>query len=145
MLNTGIYAKSNLRTTVEGVLYKLRIGCPWRDLPQVFGQWNSVFKRFNDWSKKGKIGEVFAEISKVSDREWTFVDGTIVKAHQHSSGAAAGAESGIGKSVARNTSKIHMAVDSFGLAKPNVNSPWYLALKRQILSRAQRRIPVPPV
>ena len=49
------------------------------------------------------------------DLEWEFIDGSIVKAHQHSSGAAFNQESAIGKSVAGNTTKIHMAVDSYGL------------------------------
>jgi hypothetical protein len=49
------------------------------------------------------------------DLEWEFIDGSIVKAHQHSSGAAYEQESAIGKSVAGNTTKIHMAVDSCGL------------------------------
>ena len=49
------------------------------------------------------------------DLEWEFIDGSIVKAHQHSSGATYGQESAIGKSVAGNTTKIHMAVDSGGL------------------------------
>ena len=74
-----------------------------------------MFKRFNEWSVKRKISDILTEISKISDREWTFLDSAIVKAHQHSSGAAHGAESAIGKSVAGNTSKIHLAVDSFGL------------------------------
>ncbi len=49
------------------------------------------------------------------DMEWTFIDGSIVKAHQHSAGAQNCQETGIGKSVAGNTTKIHLAVDSYGL------------------------------
>jgi len=49
------------------------------------------------------------------DLEWEFIDGSIVKAHQHSAGAASEEEQAIGKSVAGNTTKIHMAVDGFGL------------------------------
>ena len=115
MLESDIYDKSNLRATLEGVLYKLRVGCPWRDLPQAFGRWNSVFKRFNEWSTKGKLLAIFKSISEDSDHEWSFIDGTIVKAHQHSAGARKGCESAIGKSVAGNTTKVHMAVDAFGL------------------------------
>ena len=44
----------DLRMVVEGMLYRLRVGCAWRDLPTCFGRWNSVYKKFNEWSKKGK-------------------------------------------------------------------------------------------
>lgn len=37
----------DLRMTVEGILYRMRSGCPWRDLPEAFGRWNTVYKRFN--------------------------------------------------------------------------------------------------
>lgn len=60
---------------------------------------------------------VFKILSQGSDLEWEFIDGSIVEAHQHSSGAAKKSEDGnrgIGKSVAGNTSKIHLAVDSSG-------------------------------
>ena len=115
MLESGIYDKPNLRLTVEGMLYKMRVGCPWRDLPSEFGHWNSVFVRFNAWSSKGKIMAIFKAISQDSDQEWIFIDGTIVKAHQHSTGAVKGSDQAIGKSVAGNTTKIHMIVDSYGL------------------------------
>ncbi|MCX6131890.1 MAG: IS5 family transposase [Proteobacteria bacterium] len=115
MLESDVYDKSNLRTTLEGVLYKLRVGCPWRDLPAEFGRWNSVFKRFNEWSVKSKLQNIFKAISADSDHEWSFIDGTIVKVHQHSAGARRECETAIGKSVAENTTKVHMAVDSFGL------------------------------
>ena len=41
------------RMFVEGVLWIVRTGSPWRDLPDVFGEWNSVFRRFSRWSDKG--------------------------------------------------------------------------------------------
>jgi transposase len=115
MLESDIYDTSNLRMTLEAVLYKLRVGCPWRDLSTEFGRWNSVFKRFNEWSQKGKCLAIFKAISEDSDHEWSFIDGTIVKAHQHSAGARKQCETAIGKSLAGNTTKVHMAVDSFGL------------------------------
>lgn len=44
----AIYDKPDLRLTVEGILYRMRAGCPWwRDLPEAFGCWNSIYKRFN--------------------------------------------------------------------------------------------------
>ncbi len=115
MKAAGIYDKPKLRRTVEGILYKLRVGSPWRDLSEYFGHWNSVYKRFNEWCRLEKLEAVFRNLARQPDLEWEFVDASIVKAHQHSSGAAHESESGIGKSVAGNTSKIHLAVDSFGL------------------------------
>ncbi len=114
MLEVGIYDKSDLRSTIEGILYRLRVGCPWRDLPEYFGKWNSIYKRFNYWSQNGKLMTIFQKLSEEPDFEWKFIDGTIVKAHQHSSGAVKGMETAIGKSVAGNTSKIHMSVDACG-------------------------------
>ena len=115
MLVQGVYAKPQLRQTIEGIFYRLRVGCPWRDLPEIFGSWNAIYKRFNDWSRKGKLGAIFKTLVMEPELEWEFIDGSIVKAHQHSSGAAQGEETAIGKSVAGNTTKIHMAVDAFGL------------------------------
>lgn len=114
MLNFGIYDKEKLRQTTEGILYRMRTGCPWRDLPEDFGNWNSVYKRFNEWSQKEILMNVFRELSKDSDCEWKFIDGSYSKAHQHSTGAVSGQEAAIGKSRAGNTSKIHMVVDAHG-------------------------------
>lgn len=111
----GIYNKSNLRNMVEGILYRMRIGCPWRDLPSEFGNWNTIYKKFNRWSSKGKLMKIFKTLARDPDLEWEFIDGSIVKAHQHSAGAASKENQAIGKSVAGNTSKIHMAVDAYGL------------------------------
>ena len=40
----NIYNKPNLRRTVEGMLYRIRVGCPWRDLPSYFGHWSSIYQ-----------------------------------------------------------------------------------------------------
>ena len=115
MLQHGIYDKSNLRMIVEGILYRMRVGCPWRDLPSIFGFWNSIFQQFNRWSSKNKLISIFKSLVVDPDLEWAFIDGSIVKAHQHSTGAASEGDEAIGKSVAGNTTKIHMAVDAYGL------------------------------
>ena len=59
MLKMGIYDKPFLRQTIEGIFYRLRVGCPWRDLPSVFGNWNAVYKRFNEWSRQEKLMGIF--------------------------------------------------------------------------------------
>lgn len=115
MLSLGVYDKPTLRQTVEGIFYRLRVGCPWRDLPAVFGKWNAVYKRFNAWSLQEKLMGIFRALVVEPDLEWVFIDGSILEAHQHSSGAANEQETEIGKSVAGNTTKIHMAVDACGL------------------------------
>ena len=110
-----IYLKQKSRLTVEGILYRMRVGCPWRDLPQEFGKWGSIYQVFNRWSDKGKLLDIFNNLVHQPDTEWEFIDGSIVKAHQHSAGAAIEENQAIGSSRGGNTTKIHMAVDSYGL------------------------------
>jgi transposase len=78
------------RMFVEGVLWIVRTGSPWRDLPEVFGEWNSVFRRFSRWSAKGVWQRIFAALSDDPDFEYLIVDSTIVRAHQHASGGKGG-------------------------------------------------------
>ena len=59
MRQHGIYDKPNLRKIVEGILYRMRVGCPWRDLPSQFGFWNSIYQRLNCWSSKNKLMNIF--------------------------------------------------------------------------------------
>ena len=115
LLQESIYNKRDLRMTVEGMLYRMRVGCPWRDLPEAFGCWNSIYKRFSAWSAGGKWLRVFKVLVNEPDLEWEFIDGSYVKAHQHSAGAGSGETEAIGKSRAGNTTKIHLAVDAYGL------------------------------
>ena len=115
MLQHQIYNKPNLRMMVEAMLYRMRVGCPWRDLPVEFGFWHSIYQQFNRWSCKEKLMKVFKDLVQKPDLEWEFIDGSIVKAHQHSSGGVGEENQAIGKSVGGNTTKIHMAVDAFGL------------------------------
>jgi len=78
------------RMFVEGVLWIVRTGSPWRDLPEVFGDWNSVFRRFSRWSQKGVWHRLFAAMSDDPDFEYLILDSTIVRAHQHAAGAKKG-------------------------------------------------------
>lgn len=74
------------RLFVNAVLWIARTGSPWRDLPERFGNWNTVFVRFNRWSKAGVWEDLFEEFQD-PDLKMLMVDSTIIRAHQHAAGA----------------------------------------------------------
>lgn len=79
------------RLFVDAVLWIARTGSPWRDLPETFGRWNSVFQRFRRWAKNGVWDRLFKALAEDPDFEYLIVDSTIVRAHQHAAGAKGGA------------------------------------------------------
>ncbi len=85
----GATAADN-RRFVEAVPVRFRTGSPWRDLPERFGNWNNVFKRFRRWALSGVSGRVSDALSEGSGPGWVFVDGTVVQAHQKAAGAKGG-------------------------------------------------------
>ena len=78
------------RRFLEAVLWIARTGSPWRDLHAQFGKWNSVFKRFRRWAVKGVFETIFQSLSGDPDFEYAIIDGTIVRVHQHATGAKGG-------------------------------------------------------
>ncbi len=78
------------RLFVEAVLWLARTGSPWRDLPEFFGNWNSVFMRFSRWSRDGVWERLFAAMADAPDFEYVMIDSTIVRAHQHAAGKKGG-------------------------------------------------------
>jgi transposase len=82
----GVTAKNN-RLFVEAVIYRYRSGIPWRDLPERFGDWKNIHRRHSRWSKRGVWKKVFACLCEDADNEYAMIDSTIVRAHQHASGA----------------------------------------------------------
>ena len=87
----GRHGEDN-RLFVDAVLWIARSGAPWRDLPEEFGNWNSVFQRFRRWAKKGVWERLFKELHDSPDFEYLIIDSTIVRAHQHAAGAKGGAK-----------------------------------------------------
>ena len=78
------------RLFLVAVLWIARTGSQWRDLPEEFGNWNTVFKRFRHWVKADVFKRIFDAVSDDRDMEFAMVDATIVKVHRHGQGAKGG-------------------------------------------------------
>jgi transposase len=78
------------RLFLEAVLYRARTGTPWRDLPEVFGDWNAVYQRAKRWRKAGVWDRLFDNLptdGEAAEVRRLFVDSTTVRAHPHAAGA----------------------------------------------------------
>jgi len=84
--HVGVTAKDN-RLFIEAVIWKFRTGAPWRDVPERFGDWKNVHRRFSRWAASGVWERVFKALADDPDNEYAMIDATIVRAHQHSAGA----------------------------------------------------------
>ncbi|MEO5930897.1 MAG: IS5 family transposase [Candidatus Kapaibacterium sp.] len=85
--NVGDVGRSgvNNREFLNAVLWIARSGAPWRDMPERFGNWNSVYQRFRRWARKGVWQRIFQELQE-PDLDWVMIDSTIVRAHQSAAG-----------------------------------------------------------
>ena len=80
----------NNRGTVEGILWIMRTGAPWRDLPKEFGNWNTIHRRFRRWAVAGAFERIFEATNGDLDLRAVMVDGSFAKVHQHGAGAPKG-------------------------------------------------------
>jgi transposase len=109
----GGVARDN-RNFINAVWYVAKTGVPWRELPERFGKWDTVYHRFNEWCKKGVWQRVFAVVQD-PDLEWLMLDSTVVRAHQHAAGMNGGKDpQALGRSRGGFGTKIHVAVDALG-------------------------------
>ena len=85
------------RTIINGIRWRLRTGAPWRDLPERYGKWQTLYSRFRRWRRAGIWDRLLAALQAAGDArgdlDWSlhFVDGSVVRAHQHAAGAKKGA------------------------------------------------------
>lgn len=87
---TGPSSRLGDRLFIEAVLFRLKTGMPWRDLPERFGPWKSVYNRFANWSRKGHWATIFRLLQVEVDETGSIVDGSVVRAHQDASGGKGG-------------------------------------------------------
>src|SRR5215470_15368298 len=87
---TGPAAHLGDRTFVDAVIYRARTGVAWRDLPERFGPWKSVYNRFRNWSRRGVWAAVLKALQLKVDRSGMIVDATTVRAHQDAAGGRGG-------------------------------------------------------
>ncbi|WP_387682231.1 IS5 family transposase [Streptomyces avermitilis] len=131
------------RQVINGVLWRLRTGAPWRDLPERYGPWQTAYERFARWEADGTWARLLEQVQVRDDSvgavEWTVsVDSTINRAHQHAAGArkkgpTAGdeledparpsASQALGRSRGGLTTKVHLACDGRGLPLAVVVTP----------------------
>jgi transposase len=89
---------NDLRIVLNGILWITRTGAPWRDLPERYGSWKTLSSRFYRWRKAGVWDRILSELQREADAEgkieWAvhYVDGTVVRAHQHAAGAKRGTQ-----------------------------------------------------
>jgi transposase len=86
----GRKAAAGDRLFVDAVIFRAKTGLPWRDLPERFGNWKSVYNRFANWAKKDVWSQVFRELRLDVEEIGSIVDGTVVRAHQDASGGKGG-------------------------------------------------------
>ncbi|WP_236735607.1 IS5 family transposase [Agrobacterium tumefaciens] len=105
------------RRYLNGRLHVLRVGCPWRDMHERYGKWNSVYVRFRRWAEQGvwdALLETLVELGLTDDWQH-MIDSTTVRGHSQAAGAKGGAyQEAFGRSRGGFTTKIHARADGQG-------------------------------
>jgi transposase len=83
-------ARVDDRRVINGIFYILRTGSPWRDLPERFGPYTTVYNRYNRWAKAGIWLKIFETLAAKSPQSMQLIDSSIIRAHQHAAGAKKG-------------------------------------------------------
>lgn len=129
------------RQVINGILWRLRVGAPWRDMPERYGPWQTCYDRFIRWRRDGTWDRLLALAQSAADAAgelvWAVcIDGTIVRAHQHAAGARGRpsqadraarvthpADEALGRSRGGRTTKLHLACDGQGRVLAVVLTP----------------------
>ena len=79
------------RKVLNGIFFVLRTGTPWRDLPERYGPYTTVYNRFNRWAKKGDLAPNIRGAGGESPQSLQLINRSIIRAHQHAAGGKKGA------------------------------------------------------
>jgi transposase len=88
----GPHSKRGDRQFLNAVIWRVRTGVPWRDLPERFGPWKTIYNRFARWAKRGVWERIFKELAIEVDETGSLLDATIVRAHQDAAGGKGGSD-----------------------------------------------------
>lgn len=113
------------RQVINGILYVLITGCSWRDLPEEFGKWNTVYHRLARWTREGLWDRIRRRLlhklnqkRRINRQVWC-IDGTVVRAHRAAAGARKDTENpekpALGRSRGGYSTKIHVLTDATGI------------------------------
>jgi transposase len=119
------------RRILNGILWIIRTGAPWRDVPERYGSWQTIASRFYRWRKAGIWARLFAAVQQraaaAGQLDWDihYVDGTIVRAHQHAAGAHTGSAEAeaLGRSQGGFSTKVHIRAEGGGKLMTLVLTP----------------------
>lgn len=92
------------RRFINAVMWILRTGAPWRDLPESYGDWKNTHRRFCRWRDRGAWEDILNEMIEEPDFEWLMIDASHVKVHQHAADAIGGNEA-MGRTKGRSTQR----------------------------------------
>jgi transposase len=106
---------------LNGILWILATGAPWRDLPERYGPWSTVANRFYAWQHSGLWDQLLTDLQQAAhergELDWSlhFVDGTMIRAHQHAAGARkGGGDQALGRSRGGFSTKLHLRAEGQG-------------------------------
>lgn len=82
--------RKDSRQMLNGIVWIARSGAAWRDLPERYGPWQTVYKRFVQWQTSGLLEKIFHDLASDADLQDISIDSTSIKAHKASAGAQRG-------------------------------------------------------
>jgi transposase len=111
------------RTILNGIRWRLKTGVPWRDIPERYGPWRTLYSRYRRWQQAGVWDRLLAAVQADADARgefgWDlhFIDGSVVRAHQHAAGAKGGTprpkrSAGVGADSAPSSTSVRRAAAS---------------------------------